>query len=300
MPIVLDGTAGITTPDLTDTSLTSGRVVYAGASGNLTTSAGLTFDGNNLGVGVTPSSWSLGKALEIGTAAGNAVWGVGSSNMNLTSNIYFNSGYKFAGTGFGGTLSMASGSVSIASTTASGTAGAAASFTDILAVSLGNSVALQGATTKAGTGITFPATQSASSDANTLDDYEEGTWTPTISGSSTAGTGTYTTQNGRYTKRGNQVTVSAYINWTAHTGTGNMLLSGLPFTVLNASNVFYSVSFGLFRNVTLTASNVATAYAVFNQTYCDVAQYPVGGGNATNVAIDTSAEIMYTLTYFSA
>jgi hypothetical protein len=44
MAIVLDGTAGITTPDLTDTSLTSGRVVYAGTSGNLTGSAAFIFD----------------------------------------------------------------------------------------------------------------------------------------------------------------------------------------------------------------------------------------------------------------
>jgi len=53
MAIVLDGTAGITTPDLTDTSLTSGRVVYAGTGGNLTGSASLTFDGSNLICGGT-------------------------------------------------------------------------------------------------------------------------------------------------------------------------------------------------------------------------------------------------------
>jgi hypothetical protein len=45
MSIILDGTTGITTPDLIDSSLTSGRVVYAGASGNLTGSSALTFDG---------------------------------------------------------------------------------------------------------------------------------------------------------------------------------------------------------------------------------------------------------------
>jgi hypothetical protein len=48
MAIVLDGSAGITTPDLTDSSLTSGRVVYAGTSGNLTGSSALTYDGTNL------------------------------------------------------------------------------------------------------------------------------------------------------------------------------------------------------------------------------------------------------------
>jgi hypothetical protein len=56
MTIILDGTTGITTPDLTDSSLTSGRVVYAGTSGNLTGSAALTFDGTNLGVGGTAST----------------------------------------------------------------------------------------------------------------------------------------------------------------------------------------------------------------------------------------------------
>ena len=50
MAIVLDGTAGITTPDLTDTSLTSGRVVYAGTSGNLTGSSAFTFDGTTFQV----------------------------------------------------------------------------------------------------------------------------------------------------------------------------------------------------------------------------------------------------------
>ena len=134
---------------------------------------------------------------------------------------------------------------------------------------------------------------------NLLDDYEIGSWTPTVIGTSSAGSGTYLAQNGRYTKIGNVVTATAYLNWTAHTGSGNMKFAGLPFTVLNAHNVFYSVSFGLVRNVTLTASNLMTGYAVFNQTTIDVEQYPIGGGNSTPVALDTSAEIMYTITYFS-
>jgi hypothetical protein len=78
--------------------------------------------------------------------------------------------------------------------------------------------------------ITFPATQSASADANTLDDYEEGTWTPTVQGTSTAGAATYTTRVGRYTKIGNTVNVMCSLGWTAHTGSGDTLVSGLPFT----------------------------------------------------------------------
>jgi hypothetical protein len=54
-----------------------------------------------------------------------------------------------------------------------------------------------------GAGITFPATQSASTDVNTLDDYEEGTWTPTITPLS--GSLTSYTSSGRYTKIGRVV-----------------------------------------------------------------------------------------------
>lgn len=53
--------------------------------------------------------------------------------------------------------------------------------------------------------IAFPATQNASADANTLDDYEEGPWTPTAVGFTVVGTPTYA---GRYTKIGN------IVHWT--------------------------------------------------------------------------------------
>ena len=76
-----------------------------------------------------------------------------------------------------------------------------------------------------GAGITFPATQSASSDANTLDDYEEGTWTPSV-----GGTATYTARYGRYVKVGKMVTVQYLIAInTIGTGSTNQL-QGLPFT----------------------------------------------------------------------
>ena len=89
-----------------------------------------------------------------------------------------------------------------------------------------------------GAGITFPATQSASSDVNTLDDYEEGTFTPTAFGSTTAGTTTYVQQNGFYTKIGRQVTVSVNLYWTALTGTGELIIGGFPFVSANISNSY--------------------------------------------------------------
>jgi hypothetical protein len=75
-----------------------------------------------------------------------------------------------------------------------------------------------------------------SNPAGILSQYTEGTWTPIIIGSTTAGTGTYTLQSGNYTRIGNLVFLSGRVTWTAHTGTGNMLLGTLPFTSRNISN----------------------------------------------------------------
>lgn len=86
----------------------------------------------------------------------------------------------------------------------------------------------------ANAGIAFLATQVASADANTLDDYEEGTWTPTLVGNSTAGTYTFSTSNANYTKIGRQVTVNAYLVFgTASGGSGIAKFGGLPFTKAN-------------------------------------------------------------------
>jgi hypothetical protein len=107
------------------------------------------------------------------------------------------------------------------------------------------------APTTSGAGITFPATQSASTNANTLDDYEEGTWTPSI-----GGTAVHQYQTGYYTKIGNVVTVTCLIAITTM-GTGStQFISGLPFTAasvggavggsipyaVNLNSNFYSIT----------------------------------------------------------
>jgi len=150
-----------------------------------------------------------------------------------------------------------------------------------------------------GAGIAFPATQSASSDANTLDDYEEGTFTPTITGATTSGTGTYSTQSGTYIKVGRLVTVFGYIRWSAHTGTGTIQINNFPFTSTNASNNYSPPSIFL-QSLTLTAGNYAQAVQVPNTAYIDMYQYPTGGGATSGIPMDTSAEIGFSCTYQSA
>lgn len=78
-------------------------------------------------------------------------------------------------------------------------------------------------------GVTFPATQSASSDANTLDDYEEGTWSAVVAGESGTIT-SYIVNSATYTKTGDTVYVYLRFN-VVNKGTGsNFVVSGLPFT----------------------------------------------------------------------
>lgn len=79
-------------------------------------------------------------------------------------------------------------------------------------------------------GITFNGDTTA---ANALDDYEEGTWTPTITGTTSNPSVSYVTAytGGVYTKIGNVVHVSFEVRWSALSGgLGDVLISGLPFT----------------------------------------------------------------------
>ena len=93
-----------------------------------------------------------------------------------------------------------------------------------------NTISVGNATpSTSGAGITFPASQSASTDAQTLDDYEEGIWTPSLGGNAT-----YATQLGNYIKVGNLVTITFRIGVTL-IGTGSATtISGLPFNVTSA------------------------------------------------------------------
>lgn len=79
-------------------------------------------------------------------------------------------------------------------------------------------------------GITFDG------GTNVLSNYTTGTFTPTLVGATTAGTTTYTSQDGFYTRIGNQVTIWVHIQGTGATGTGNAVLGNFPFTIKNQNN----------------------------------------------------------------
>lgn len=114
-----------------------------------------------------------------------------------------------------------------------------------------------------GAGITFPAAVSGSSDVNTLDDYEEGTWTPVVT--SSGGSLTAYTSSGTYTKIGTAVTIQGRVTLTTvGTASGYANISGYPF--VNSNN---GSSQGVCRENTagltvfvVIQNNVSTGYLV--------------------------------------
>lgn len=122
-------------------------------------------------------------------------------------------------------------------------------------------------------GVAFPATQSAQADPNTLDDYEEGVWTPSI-----GGTATYTSRVGTYTKVGRLVTIFCDITINV-IGTGSATtLSGLPFT--SNATVAAALYLGYF-------SSIATA-VVWLGAYIDVNATSVNFTDLTVAAVSAN------------
>jgi hypothetical protein len=150
----------------------------------------------------------------------------------------------------------------------------------------------------AGGGITFNGDTAA---ANALDDYEEGTFTLTFAGESTAGTYTPTDVHATYTKIGRVVTLQykATFATAASGGSGNMTIGGLPFTY--ASN-----NGGMTANIILSDASWGGSY---------LSMLPTTSGSGTTLIIvetapstaltsfvqagdfNTSTDIRFTLTY---
>jgi hypothetical protein len=148
----------------------------------------------------------------------------------------------------------------------------------------------------AGKGIDFSATSSGSGTMTSelLADYEEGTFTPVISGTTTAGTGTYSIQLAQYVKIGKCVQYQIYIVLTAHTGTGNLAIGGLPFT---ASANAYPPASVYVSNLALTAGNYPQITVATSSTDFLVRQVPTGGGAAAVIPMDTAFDILLSGTY---
>ena len=154
--------------------------------------------------------------------------------------------------------------------------------------STGYNVTLSGASVSSGTGVAFPATQSASSDANTLDDYEEGTFTPTVTASGSIAGFTYVAQYANYVKIGKTVFINLNIQISSLAGgsSGTLRVSNLPFTV-STTPTYGAVTISYIEQTGGTAPNGALATSNHIQFYNN------SGGSVTAIGFGSLSAFNY-------
>lgn len=146
--------------------------------------------------------------------------------------------------------------------------------------------------------IKFPATPNPSANANTLDDYEEGTWVPVIAPAS----GTLTGSNvlARYTKIGNTVALAfAATIANVATGSGAVQINGAPFASLSGVGQMTNAAYYSGAGATL----VAAPYVRFgsNSTSIFLDKYSAGAITAVQVSnLANGVVLQFTITYFTA
>jgi hypothetical protein len=215
--------------NLNVSGVATATILNVGTGGTVIT----TTSGGNIGIGTTNSS----ARLSVDSKSNNLMFDLNSTNTNGGYIRFSSSGVPYGDVGTAYQCVVGGGSSDFAINArpsnslifgTSNTERARIDSSGRLLVGTSSATA-NGGVLQVSNGITFPATQSACSDANTLDDYEEGTWTPTFS--SASATFSYSYQSGRYTKIGNTVHLYAYIQASASgTLTNAISISSLPFT----------------------------------------------------------------------
>ena len=246
---------------------------------NATTTTGLVSSADNSGSlqlatnnGTTAVTIDTSQQVGIGTASP-------ASLLHVAGTIRTSSGSNFAQLANNFLRSSAAGSffydnATVGQSNEFRTSVSSSLDTTALTLTASGILALRNAATNAtGIGITFPATQSASSNANTLDDYEEGTWTPQAWQGSTQ----ITSPNdayGRYIKIGNVIWIGAYFYKasSAPSASGQWQIRGLPFNVnsvksgVNAATAGYNgVNGTQSTQVARWQANSSTALELYGQ-----------------------------------
>lgn len=273
----VNGTVGATTP-------ATGAFTTLSATGNVTLGDAST-DTLNVGNGglvkdasgrlsINQSSSIFGAQFELtGNSSGQAV-GIHGRSADGLANIVF--GANGGATEYARIQSDNTSSLQF---------GAGSTGATKMTLNSNGVLALSGASTSAtGVGITFPATQSASSNANTLDDYEEGTWTPTIT--AYAGSITAYTSQGSYVKIGRIVFATVYaVVSNAGTASGAYIISNLPFSLATSAEV-YGYGVNLLTNAGLVAYGSGTT-----NLYCFTYSGAFPGGSGTYVTLNFNYSI---------
>lgn len=148
--------------------------------------------------------------------------------------------------------------------------------------------------------IKFPATQNPAADANTLDDYEEGTWEAAF----VSGGGTVTINNsfktGAYVKIGKVVTVTGFFAVSAVSSpTGSLSITGLPFTS-GAGNQFISPAVVWANSLTSGATTAMQGRVTGSSNAISLGRFAAGDNNDIAANMQAGSQIAVSLTYIAA
>lgn len=192
---------------------------FSGTVANATTTPAITI----IAGAITPTSVAAS-----GTVSGSNLSG---TNTGDQTNITGNAATVTTNANLTGPITSAGNATSIASQTGTGSKFVMDTSPTLVTPKATTTIGVGNATPSAsGSGISFPATQSASTDANTLDDYEEGTWTPTDA----SGAGlSLTINDATYTKVGREVMARAQIHYPVTASGAGATIGGFPFTINN-------------------------------------------------------------------
>ena len=212
------------------TGVVPGRLVFQTASSAGTLTERMRIDSRGkVAISATPANWkSTWPSLDIGQAA--SFYSQDNNTTGIGSNLYFTGSVWGRKTLGAAALYQLSEGGHYWYSNPSGAADSTFSPTTIMQIENSGILTLPYGQIK------FPAAQNASSDANTLDDYEEGTFTPSYSSSGISGIVYGTGRHGYYTKVGRLVTVNINImtnSVTVTNSSADVTISGLPFAHAN-------------------------------------------------------------------
>jgi len=262
--------------------------------------ADLTQTQNNVAVATTKMAWTGPGHLDVPNDGGLFSKGV---YNNIGSNWYYDNALRYNVTGAAGWYQQNSG-FHVWYSAASGTAGSPiASFPETMALFPNGDLKLASGNfvpSAAGKGIDFSAnTHAAGMTSELLNDYEEGTWTPTLAfGGASVGI-TYAVQSGFYTKVGRQVTASGIIVLSSRgSSTGAATIDGLPFA-LNANSRGQQILDAEAGFVLLPVGGCLFVSGQTSASFMYILVQQAGGRtNVTETNFGSSAAFTFQLTYF--
>jgi hypothetical protein len=153
-----------------------------------------------------------------------------------------------------------------------------------------------------GKGIDFSATPGTGT-SELLADYEEGTWTPVVAGSSTAGTYELQSSNATYTKIGRQVTLICFVRLAAVVtggGAGGLTVTGLPFAKTSGP---YPIGQVLFDGVDWTAgANLCCSFgtvSVGSTIFFEQTNDNAGSSGVQITGVSANDYIFFTISYWA-